>query len=124
MISTSHKTWQTSLLFLELLQIQNLKRKSGGHRILCPPHLKKFGVTSPVSPTKLRPCGRSQWALRPWSPYLIFILCRQPFFANLQKGQTAPMSEHGDVIIETQTVCLATYLSFWLLSEQCLATSV
>jgi len=26
MISTSHKTWQTSLLFLELLQIQNLKR--------------------------------------------------------------------------------------------------
>ena len=30
MISTSHKTWQTSLLFLELLQIQNLKRKSGG----------------------------------------------------------------------------------------------
>ena len=37
MISTSLKTWQTSLLFLELLQIQNLKRKSGGHRILCPP---------------------------------------------------------------------------------------
>ena len=30
MISTSHKTWQTSLLFLELLQIRNLKRKSGG----------------------------------------------------------------------------------------------
>ena len=25
MISTSHKTWQTSPLFLELLQIQNLK---------------------------------------------------------------------------------------------------
>ena len=34
------------------------------------------------------------------------------------------LSEHGDVIFETQTVCLATYLSFWLLSEQCLATSV
>ena len=30
MISTSHKTWQTSLLFLELLQIQNLKQKSWG----------------------------------------------------------------------------------------------
>ena len=37
MISTSHKTWQTSLLFLELLQIQNLKIKSGVN-------------TSPVSP--------------------------------------------------------------------------
>ena len=29
MISTSHKTWQTSLLFSEPLQIQNLKKKSG-----------------------------------------------------------------------------------------------
>ena len=35
MISTSHKTWQTSLLFLELLQIQ--QKKWGEHRILCPP---------------------------------------------------------------------------------------
>ena len=46
MISTSHKTWQTSLLFLELLQIQNLKdiayyvpppEKVGGH-VPCVPH--------------------------------------------------------------------------------------
>jgi len=46
MISTSHKTWQTSLLFLELLQIQNLKRKSGGTSL----------IMSPVSPTKMRLC--------------------------------------------------------------------
>jgi len=57
MISTSHKTWQTSLLFLELLQIQNLKRKSGGTSHIMPPHLKKWGDTSPVSPK-----------LRPWTP--------------------------------------------------------
>ena len=56
---TSYKTWQTSLLFLEPLQIQNLKRKSGGeHGILYHPHHKKWGDTSPVSPTKLRPCPR------------------------------------------------------------------
>jgi len=31
MKSSSHKTWQTSLLFLKPLQIQNLKRKKWGH---------------------------------------------------------------------------------------------
>jgi len=30
-------------------------KKVGGHGILCPPRLKKWGDTSPVSPTKLRP---------------------------------------------------------------------
>ena len=45
-ISTSHKTWQTSLLFLELLQIQNLKRKSGGTSYICPPTWKSGGHTS------------------------------------------------------------------------------
>jgi len=40
MKSTPHKRWQTSLLFLELLQIQNLKRKSGGrwHTMSPPPN--------------------------------------------------------------------------------------
>jgi len=33
------------------------------------------------------------------------------------------LSEHSDVIRETQKMCMATYLSIWLLSEQCLATS-
>ena len=53
MMSTSHKTWQTSLLFSELLQIQNLKRKSGGDIAYYVPPTWKSGVdTSPVSPTK------------------------------------------------------------------------
>jgi len=60
MKSSSHKTWQTSLLFLKPLQIQNLKRKSGGTWHIISPHLKKWGDTSPVSPTKLRPW----WGLR------------------------------------------------------------
>jgi len=63
--SSSHKTWQTSLLFLKPLQIQNLNRKKWeGHRILCSPILKKWGDTSSVSPTKLRPwsgCHQKNW---------------------------------------------------------------
>jgi len=50
MISTSHKTWQTSLLFLELLQLQNLKRKSGGTSHIMSPPPEKVGYTSPVTP--------------------------------------------------------------------------
>jgi len=51
MKSSSHNTWQTSLLFLKPLQIQNLKRKKwGGHDILCPPHLKKWGACPPSPP--------------------------------------------------------------------------
>ena len=41
MKSTSRKTWQTSLLFLELLQIQDLKRKSGGDMSYFVPPLEK-----------------------------------------------------------------------------------
>jgi len=45
MISTSHKTWQTSLLFLELLQIQNLKQKSWGDiAYYVPPTWKSGGL--------------------------------------------------------------------------------
>ena len=51
----SRKTCPTSLLFLELLQMQNLKRKSGGTWHIISPHLKKRGDTSPVFLTKLRP---------------------------------------------------------------------
>jgi len=41
-----------------------------------------------------------------------------PILLRLQKDQkvTPRLSEHDDVIIETET-CLATYLSFWLHSE-------
>ena len=45
MISTSHKTWQTSLLFLEHLQIQNLKQKSWGDiAYYVPPTWKSGGL--------------------------------------------------------------------------------
>ena len=51
MNSSSHKAWQTSLLFLKPLQIQNLKRKNeGGHFILCPPRLKKWEDTGACPP--------------------------------------------------------------------------
>jgi len=53
MKSTSHKTWQTSLLFLELHQIKNLKKSGGTSHIMSPPP-ENVGDTSPVSPTKLR----------------------------------------------------------------------
>jgi len=73
MNSSSHKTWQTSLLFLKPRQIQNLKRKKcGGHGILCPPRLKKWGDTSPVSPTKLRPWSSQT---KPTSAYS----CEKPY---------------------------------------------
>ena len=56
MKNTARKTCQTSLLFLEPLQAQNLKRKSGGDMAhYVPPRLKSGGDTSPMSPTKLRP---------------------------------------------------------------------
>jgi len=52
MKSSSHKTWQTSLLFLKPLQIQNLKRKSGEawHIISAPP--EKVGATRPPCPSQ------------------------------------------------------------------------
>jgi len=57
MISTSHKTWQTSLLFLELLQIQNLKRKSGGNiAYYVPPTWKSGGARPPCPPPN---CARA-----------------------------------------------------------------
>ena len=55
MISTSHKTWQTSLLCLELLQIQNLKRKSWGTSHIMSPHLKKSGGHIPRVPHQIAP---------------------------------------------------------------------
>jgi len=51
MKSSSHKTWQTSLLFLKPLQIQNLKRKKVGEQgILYPPTWKSGGTRPPCSP--------------------------------------------------------------------------
>ena len=54
MKSTSHKTWQMSLLFLELLQIQNLKRKIGGHGILYPPCPPPNCAHAPAAPIGAR----------------------------------------------------------------------
>ena len=56
MKSFSRKTRQTSLLFLKPLQLQNLKREKWGTWHIMFPRLKKWGDTSPVSPTKFRPC--------------------------------------------------------------------
>ena len=51
MKSTSRKTWQTSLIFLELPQIQNLKRKSGGDmEYYIPPPEKVEGTRPPCPP--------------------------------------------------------------------------
>jgi len=47
MKSSSHKTWQTSLLFLKPLKIKNLKRKRGG--ILYPPTWKSGGIRPRVA---------------------------------------------------------------------------
>jgi len=55
MKSTSHKTWQTPLLFLELLQIQNLKRKSGRTWHIISSHLKKWGGHVPRVPHRIAP---------------------------------------------------------------------
>jgi len=54
-ISTSHKTWQTSLLFLELLQIQNQKRKSGGTLHIMSPPPEKVGGHVPRVPHQIAP---------------------------------------------------------------------
>jgi len=54
MKSTSHKTLQTSLLFLELLQIQNLQKKVGGTWYIIS-HLKKWGEHVPRVPHQIAP---------------------------------------------------------------------
>ena len=51
MKSSTHKTWQTSLLFLKPLQIQNLKRKTWGTwHIIPPPSEKVWGTRPPCPP--------------------------------------------------------------------------
>jgi len=59
MKNSLHKTWQTSLLFLKPLEIQNLRKKSGGTWHIMFPRLKKWGGHVPRVPTKLRPFNRS-----------------------------------------------------------------
>jgi len=73
------------------------------------------------SNTKFCDYGRSQRVT--WAMVTIyrFILCRQPFCQHCKKV-ILQLSEHGDVIIEMQTACLAIHLLFWLPSEQHLAT--
>jgi len=53
MKSTSRKTWQTSLLFLEPLQVQNLKRKSGGDMAYYVPQIKKWRGHVPRVPHQI-----------------------------------------------------------------------
>ena len=57
--SSLHKTWQTLLSFLKPHQIQTLKRRKWGDMAYYIPHLKKWGDTSPVFPTILRPSHHS-----------------------------------------------------------------
>ena len=63
MKSTSRKTSQASLLFLEPLQIQNLKRKSAGTWHIISPHLKKWGEHVPRVPHQIAPMLQTQLAL-------------------------------------------------------------
>jgi len=54
MKSSSHKTWQTPLLYLKPHQTQNLKRKKeGGHGIFCSSRLKKWGGHVPRVPHQI-----------------------------------------------------------------------
>jgi len=82
MKSSSLKTWQTSLLFLKPLQIQNLKRKKRGDMAYYVPPVWKSGGTHPLSPTKLRPCSQVTWLLWVISSYLYTscggVSCLQP----------------------------------------------
>jgi len=55
MKSTLRKTWQTSLLFLEPLQKQNLKRKNGGTWHIISPHLAKWVGHVPRVPHQVAP---------------------------------------------------------------------
>ena len=50
MKSSSHKTWQTPLLFLKSLQIQNLKRKMWGDTAYYVAPVRKSGGTRPPCP--------------------------------------------------------------------------
>ena len=71
MISTSHKTWQTSLLFLKLLQIQNLKRKSGGTSHIMSPPPEKVGGHVPRVPHQIAPCLQHCWGQITGTPPVI-----------------------------------------------------
>jgi len=85
MKNTSRKMWQTSLLFLEPLKIQKLKRKSGGHDILYPPHLKKWGDIPPVSPPQKvggHVPGRTPSFSGECSQLFIHILCAFLSYSN------------------------------------------
>ena len=45
----------TTFIFETSPNAKPKEKKVGGHGILCPPRLEKWGDTSPVSPTKLCP---------------------------------------------------------------------
>jgi len=55
MKSSSHKTWQTPLLFLKSLQIQNLERKKWGTWHIMSPPSEKVGGHVPRVPHQIAP---------------------------------------------------------------------
>ena len=81
MKSSSPKTWQTSRLFLNPLQIQNLKRKKwGGHGILCPP-VWRSGGTRPRVPHQIAQMSGEITIL---NEFLILWLLLKKLYVNLQ----------------------------------------
>ena len=96
MKNSSRKTWQTSHLVLKPLQIETLREKSKGSRHIMSPRLKKWGDTSPVSPTKLRPwshmCGINEppvWDLWITSEILSY---SSPIQRIIQKKRFQPIA--------------------------------
>jgi len=49
-----------SHLFFKPLQIQTYDKKVGGHGILCPPRLKKWGTHVPRVPHQIAPMREEQ----------------------------------------------------------------
>jgi len=66
--SSSHKTWQTSLLFLKPLQMQNLKRKKWGSMVYYVPPPEKVGRHVPRVPHQIAPMNSYiSWSPSYWS---------------------------------------------------------
>ena len=99
MKSYSYKTWQTPLLFLKSLQIQNLKRKKcWGHGILCPPRLKKWGRHVPRVPHQIAPMRKAITRLNVLRKLRLSV----PRYALLilYRSYILPFLDYGDVICD------------------------
>jgi len=103
MKSSSHKTWQTLLLFMKPLQIQNLKRKKWGvHGVSCPPS-EKVGGHVPRVPHQIAPmvvitfkafgvrCYEAKLCVTIWGVWLsllkeLSLLHHFDFYAHIRKS--------------------------------------